>query len=110
MPCPHSQNPRWLSCTTGCPFLRNSSHMTANVMASLRGSLCRGELGCGGGNERGLIAQNAGDYNDSFIRLFPLLLLDGFAHGGHGFHRVAGVEARRVELMLKPRPIRQARG
>src|SRR5258708_20149115 len=82
--------------------------MVTSATAPLRGSLCRSELGCGGGNEHGFVAQNAGDYHDSFIGLFPLLLLDGFAHGGHGLHRVAGVEAWRVELVLEPRPVRQS--
>ncbi len=47
----------------------------------------------------GFILQAFRDDHDAFIGLFPFFLFDGFAHKGHRFCRVAGVEAGRVELV-----------
>ena len=60
-------------------------------------------------------AQVRGQAIDRFRRrrrllreLLPLALLDRFAHARQRLHAVAGVEARRVDLMREPRPPRQA--
>jgi len=47
-------------------MVRTLRHLSAAHFAAA-------SLACGGGNERGFVAQNAGDYHDSFIGLFPLL-------------------------------------
>ena len=38
----------------------------------------------------------------------PVSLLDGLPYAGHGFHPVAGVEARGVDQVAEPGPARQA--
>src|SRR5580700_9434891 len=47
------------------------------------------------------------DDHHAFVSLFPFFLFDGLAHIGHGFCRVAGIEARRIELVTVPFAVRQ---
>src|SRR5258708_26883529 len=90
--------------------LRQQNFRHTNSTPQLRSLFYRGEIVGGRCDQGGLVAQNAGDHHDSFIRLLPLLLLDGFTDGGHRFDGVAGVETWRVELVLEPGPIREALG
>src|ERR1700676_5251403 len=60
------------------------------------------------GDQRRFILQAFRDDYNTFIGLFPFLLLDGFTHIGHRFCRVAGIEARRIELMAVPFSVWQA--
>ena len=52
--------------------------------------------------------ERGGNSGNLLVGLRPLLLLDGLADAGDGFYAVSGVEARRVEQMLEPRPIGQS--
>src|ERR1700684_1509338 len=71
-------------------------------------SVGRVELRGGVGDQLRFLCQAFRDDYDSLIGLFPLFLFDGLAHIGPRFCVIAGVEARRVELVAVPRAIWQA--
>src|SRR5258708_26906879 len=53
-------------------------------------------------DEHSLILQDTRDNNNSLVGLLPMFLLDGFADGGYGLRRVAGIKTRGVELVFEP--------
>src|SRR6266404_9738726 len=91
------KRPAYISKTNDGEVVRrnicSSSRMSVS-QASLSAKssfLFRGEFCSGGRNECRFVSQHASHHGDCFVRLFPLLLLDGFAHGGHSLHCIAGI-------------------
>ena len=73
---------------------------------------CRGTRefrGCGR-NQFRFVLQYLPDNHNRRVGLFPLLELDRLADSRDGFDSITGIEARRINLVLEPRPIRQALG
>ena len=60
------------------------------------------------GDQFGLVLQHMGYNNDTGLGLFPLFLLDGLAHRGHGFGGIASIKTGSINLMFKPRAVGQA--
>ena len=59
-------------------------------------------------NDGGVALQRGGDIENFLFGLGPFAFFDGFAHPWQSLYAIAGVEARRINLMAIPRPAGQS--
>src|SRR5438270_14010084 len=59
-------------------------------------------------NQCGLALEHSAHARRLLVGLLPVLLLNGFAHAGIGFHVIDGIDAGRVDHVLVPGPSRQS--
>src|SRR6202041_916643 len=97
----------WACTRRETPKLRPSQFPT---LAPAERSVARrqGQFGGRALNRLAGVFEHLAHQHNLLAGLLPLLLLDTFAHAGQSLHAVAGVEARRVNLIFVPGPIRQS--